>query len=580
MLTSMRRVFLPRHFLASGLLLLVLASLYVFFEAQRLQEEFLRQTEDKGTTLAKAMEASVKNAIVGNALLEDLIGQRLLDNARLIDQLLLSRRVDQALLKEISAMNRLQKIDLLDQQGQPWELAALPAMIARQKENEELFQRRLQTMSYMWGKRWRLPREKAENRAADLPPRVTGNDFWKGSVFGVAIGAHSFPGIIAVHANADYVLNFEKEMGVQSQIEDLGRHSDSEFIALLDSNLNVVAHTDRDRIGQQEKEPLVLRAKVDGKLFSQIVDSGAGKRYFEVVKPVALDESNLGFLKIGLSLGSMEVAWHNSLRAIITLGLAIVAAGILGMAAILHNQHSHMQEVKALEIEVLHRERLSALGNLAATVAHEIRNPLNAISMGLQRLKVEFQPTDDQEQYSRVTELMLGEVHRLNSIVEQFLSLARPLEIKPEALRVQDVLNELATLVEGEAQQSKVQIRVVAPPTLPLLMADREYLRQTLLNLILNGLQAMPEGGTLTLKANTSNGDFLISITDTGVGIAPENRRRIFEPYFTTKAKGSGLGLAIARRIIEAHGGKITVSGEADHGCCFQIALPLNGKEV
>ena len=580
MLSSMRRVFLPRHFAASGLLLLVLACLYVFFEAQRLQQEFLRQTEDKGTTLAKAMEASVKNAIVGNALLEDLIGQRLLDNARLIDQLLLSRRVDQALLKEISAMNRLQKIDLLDQQGQPWELAALPALMARQKENEELFQRRLQTISYMWGKRWRLPREKAENRAAELPPRVTGSEFWKGSVFGAAIGARSFPGIIAVHANADYVLNFEKEMGVQSQIEDLGRYSDSEFIALLDSNLNIVAHTDRDRIGQQEREPLVLRAKVDGQLFSQIVESGGGKRYFEVVKPVALDESNLGFLKIGLSLGSMEVAWHNSLRAIITLGLAIVAAGILGMAAILHNQHSHMEEVKALEIEVLQRERLSALGNLAATVAHEIRNPLNAISMGLQRLKVEFEPTDDQEQYSRVTELMLGEVHRLNSIVEQFLSLARPLKIKPEALRVQAVLNELATLVEGEAQQSKVQIRVVAPLTLPPLKADREYLRQTLLNLILNGLQAMPEGGTLTMEAKTSNGNFLISVTDTGIGIAPENRTRIFEPYFTTKAKGSGLGLAIARRIIEAHGGKITVTNEAGGGCRFLISLPINGVEV
>ena len=84
----------------------------------------------------------------------------------------------------------------------------------------------------------------------------------------------------------------------------------------------------------------------------------------------------------------------------------------------------------------------------------------------------------------------------------------------------------------------------------------------------------------MTLKANTSNGNCLISVMDTGVGIAPENRRRIFEPYFTTKAKGSGLGLAIARRIIEAHGGKITVSGEAGHGCCFQIALPLDGKEV
>jgi signal transduction histidine kinase len=580
MLSSMRRVFLPRHFAASGLLLLILASLYVFFEAQRLKQEFLRQTEDKGAALAKAMEASVRNAIVGNAVLEDLIEQRLLDNARLIDQLLLSRSVDQALLKEVSAMNRLQKIDLLDREGQPWELSALPAMIAGKKEGEELLQRRQQMISYMWGKRWRLPREKAENRAAELPPRIKDREFWKGSAIGVAVGARSFPGIIAIHANADYILNFEKEIGVQRQIQELGRESETEFVSFLDSNLNVVAHTDPGRIGQQEKEPLVLRAKGGRQLLSQIVESSGGKRYLEVVKPVVLDESNLGFLKIGLALGSMEVAWRNSLHAIIILGLAIVAAGILGMAAIFHNQRSHMQEVRALEAEVLNRERLSALGNVAATVAHEVRNPLNAISMGLQRLKVEFQPTQDEDEYSRLTEVMLGEVHRLNSIVEQFLGLARPLKIKPEELSVQDVLNEVATLVEGEAQQSKVQIRVVAPRTLPPLRADRDYLRQTLLNLILNGLQGMPHGGTLTLEANTSNGNFLITVTDTGIGIAPENLPRIFEPYFTTKARGSGLGLAISRRIIEAHGGTITGANKADGGCRFLISLPINGVEV
>jgi signal transduction histidine kinase len=576
----MRRVFLPRHFVASGLLLLSLASFYVFFEAQRLQQELLRQTEDKGTALAKAMEAGVRNAIVGNALLEDLIEQRLLDNARLIDQLLLSRRVDQALLKEVSAMNRLQKIDLLDREGQPWELSALPAMIAKKMEGEELLQRRQQMISYMWGKRWRLPKEKAEKPAAELPPRITTSEFWKGSVIGVAVGARSFPGIIAIHANADYILNFEKEIGVQRQIQELGRESETEFVSFLDSDLNVVAHTDRGRIGQQEKEPLVLRAKVDRRLFSQIVESGGGKRYLEVVQPVALDESNLGFLKIGLSLGSMEVAWRNSLRAIVILGLAILGAGILGMAAIFHNQNTHMIEVKALEAEVLHRERLSALGNLAAAVAHEVRNPLNTISIGLQRLKVEFQPTQDEDEYSRLTKLMLGEVHRLNSIVEQFLSLARPLEIKPEELAAQDVLNGLATLVEAEGRQSKVQIRVVAPLSLPPLKADREYLRQSLLNLTLNSLQAMPEGGTLTLEAKTSNGNFLISVTDTGTGIAPENRNRIFEPYFTTKAKGSGLGLAITRRIVEAHGGTITVTNEAHGGCRFLISLPINGVEV
>jgi len=576
----MRKVFLPRHFLESGLLLLVLASLYVFFEAQRLQQELLRQTEDKGTALAKAMETSVKNAIIGNALLEDLIRQRLVDNAGLIDELLLSRHVDQALLQEISAMNRLQKIDLLDEQGRPWKLAALPTVIARKKTREETVLPQRPTISYAWGKRWRLPTEKAEAKTGEPPTAIKDKEFWKGSAFGVAVGARSFPGIIAIHANADYIFNFEKAIGVQSQIEDLGRQSDSEFVAFLDSDLNVVAHTDRGRIGQQEKEPLVLKAKVERQLFSQIVERGGGKRYLEVVQPVALDESNLGFLKIGLSLGSMEIAWRNSLRAILILGLAILGAGILGMAAIFHNQHNHLLEVKALEAEVLHRERLSALGNLAAAVAHEVRNPLNAISMGLQRLKLEFQPTEDQEDYSRLAELMLGEVHRLNTIVEQFLSLARPFEIKPEVLPLPEILKELAALEDSDAKRSQVQIRIITAPNLPPLTADPSYLTQVLLNLMLNGLQAMPHGGTLTLEAKTSSSNFLIAVTDTGTGIAPENLARIFEPYFTTKAKGTGLGLAISRRIIEAHGGTLTATNESGGGCRFEISLPLKGAEM
>ncbi len=576
----MKRVFLPRHFLASGLLLLILASLYVLFEAQRLQQDLLRQTEDKGTALAKAMETSVKNAIVGNALLEDLIRQRLVDNAQLIDQLLLSRHVDQAMLNEISAMNRLQKIDLLDEQGRPWKLAVLPTVIAQKKAREETIQPQRPTISYAWGKRWRLPTEKADDKTSEPPPLIKGKEFWKGSAFGVAVGARSFPGMIAIHANADYIFNFEKAIGVQSQIEDLGRQSDSEFVSFLDSDLNVVAHTDPRRIGQQEKEPLVLKAKVDRQLFTQIIDSGGGKRYLEVVKPVALDEANLGFLKIGLSLGSMEVAWRNSLRAVVILGIAILAAGILGMAAIFHNQHSHLQEVKALEAEVLHRERLSALGNLAATVAHEVRNPLNAISMGLQRLKMEFQPAEDRDQYSHLTELLLGEARRINSIVEQFLSLARPIEIKAEALPLQEILKELAALQESHAKQSNVRIQVITAPNLPPLTADPSHLTQVLLNLMLNGLQAMPHGGTLTLEAKTSNGNFLIAVTDTGSGIDAENLRRIFEPYFTTKTKGTGLGLAISRRIIESHGGTITVSSEVGQGSRFEISLPLNGAEV
>ncbi len=175
---------------------------------------------------------------------------------------------------------------------------------------------------------------------------------------------------------------------------------------------------------------------------------------------------------------------------------------------------------------------------------------------------------------------MLGETHRLNSIVEQFLSLARPIEIQVETLPVPEVLKELVALEDSDAQRSHVQIRVIAAADLPALKADPNHLTQVLLNLMLNGLQAMPEGGTLTLEAKTSNSNFLIAVTDTGTGIAPENLSRIFEPYFTTKPQGSGLGLAISRRIIEAHGGTITVSNQAGGGCRFEVSLPLNGAKV
>jgi signal transduction histidine kinase len=250
------------------------------------------------------------------------------------------------------------------------------------------------------------------------------------------------------------------------------------------------------------------------------------------------------------------------------------------MAAIFYNQHSNMKEIKALEAEVTRREHLSALGNLAATVAHEIRNPLNAISMGLQRLKAEFHPAQDEDQYSHFLELIRGEVQRLNSIVEQFLSLARPLDLKQEEVRIEELLQELGMLAGSDAKLSKVQIKVVASPDLPPIRVDRNYFKQLLLNLMLNGIQAMPDGGTLTLEAETSRGNLDLSVADTGVGIAKEALPRIFEPYFTTKANGSGLGLAIARRIVEAHGGRITAESEVGRGSRFQVSIPLTGRET
>jgi len=576
----MKEIFLPRYFFASVVLLLVLVSAYAITESRRLRAELMRQTGAKGAALAEAIETGAKNAILVNSLLEEQIGQRLLDNARLIDRLLSSGAADQDFLKNLSSMNRLQKVELLDDQGRPWEPPTPPRTPAEMRERmlaqrgEGNFPPKPPFRMFMWGRHWPLPMQRKEN-SEELPPPLKEKKFWEGSVFGVAVGARSFPGVIAVHADAGYILNFKNEIGVQRQIEELGRQSDIEYIALLDGDLKIVAHTDRAFLNQQETDPLLTKVRSDGGELSRIVELDGGKRNYEIVKPIRLNGSTLGFLKLGLSMAPVERAWRNSLFSILVLGLAVLGVGVLGMAVIFYNQHSHMQEVKSLEAEVARRERLSALGDLAATVAHEIRNPLNAVSMGLQRLKGEFRPTEDEGEYARFIELMRGEVARLNRIVEEFLSLARPLELKPEETRIDDLLRELAALAAGDAAEAKVEIEVAAPPDLPTAALDRNYFKQVLLNLILNAIQAMPDGGRLTLAATAARGSLILAVTDTGAGIAKEILPRIFEPYFTTRTRGSGLGLAIARRIVEAHGGKLTAESEAGRGSRFEIAVPF-----
>ena len=575
----MRKIFLPRHFLASVALLLVLVSVYAFSEGQRLRGELMRQTEAKGRALAAALETGAKNAILGNTLLEEQISQRLLDNARLVDRLLVVGAVDQDVLQEISATNHLAKVELLDSEGRQWEPPPVPRTPIEMKERmhgtfgEESL-RHPPFRPFMWGRHW-PPSGQKPSASEDLPPPLKEKKFWEGSLFGVAVGARAFPGVIVVHADAEYILNFKDEIGVQRQIEELGRQSDIDYVALLDSSLKFVAHTDRGLVDQKETDPSILKVGADGQELSRIVELEAGKREYQILKPMRMNGSALGFLKIGLSLDPVDIAWRNSLSSMAVLGLAILTVGIFGMAVIFYNQHSHTQQVKALEAEVAHRERLSAMGNMAATVAHEIRNPLNSVSMGLQRLKGEFQPTQDEEQYSRFIELMRGEVQRLNSIVEDFLSLARPLEIKPEAVRIDALLQEIAMFAEGDAKSANVQIRVVVPHDLPTARVDKNYFKQVLLNLVLNGMQSMPHGGSLTLEAKVSRGNMIVIVADTGEGIPEETLSRIFEPYFTTKTKGAGLGLSIARRIVEAHGGTLTVDSAVGQGTRFRIAVPM-----
>ncbi len=573
--------FSPRYFLASIALLIVLVALYAGYAARRTQAELRTQMEQKGLALADAVETGSRAAIRSNALMEEMIGQRLLDNAHLVDELLRGP-FDPAELPRIARRNRLSRIELLDLDGQPWTppRQTPPAhgrmmdMMKDAPHGGTPAEMRRWMMRYMWGQRWA---QTPGPQGGEPPPAIKERKFREGSLFGVAIGARSFPGIIAVHADADYVLNFRKVAGVERQIEELGREAGVASVALLDRDLTVLVHSDPALVGQRRSDPTLAAALAEGRSFSRLVDDAAARPVFEVVRPLTLDGSRLGLLTIGFSTAPMERAWRQDVHSGVVLGVAVLVAGALGMGLIFYVQQRHLEEVRSLEMEMARRERLAALGDVAAAFAHEVRNPLNAVSMGLQRLRAEFAP-EPAADYARFVDVMQGEVRRLNAIVEQFIALARPLPLTPGPVALDDVLRELAALVEGQARTAGVTVRLALPPTLPPLVADRDRLKQVLLNLVVNALQAMSAGGTLTLRAEAGRDHVAVAVTDSGPGIPAEALTRIFDPYFTTKAGGLGLGLTIARRIVEAHGGSLEAESQPGRGTTFHVRLPRRGS--
>ena len=228
------------------------------------------------------------------------------------------------------------------------------------------------------------------------------------------------------------------------------------------------------------------------------------------------------------------------------------------------------------------RDRLAALGQMAAGLAHEIRNPLGSIKGAAQFLQpLEGPKTDGSTR--EFLDIIVEEVDRLNKIVSQFLDYARPYRGDPSPLDANDVVRKTINLIEKERGGSQVEITMNLLDGLPQVRADAQQLRQVFLNLTINALDAMPQGGRLqvstSLRRSTRRGAaaaFLeIRFRDDGIGIPPADLRNLFIPFFTTKEKGTGLGLPISQRIIENHGGTIEVRSQPGSGSTFTVLLPV-----
>jgi signal transduction histidine kinase len=264
-----------------------------------------------------------------------------------------------------------------------------------------------------------------------------------------------------------------------------------------------------------------------------------------------------------------------------------IVGSVLGVLADREKRRSQQLELLHRELAATYRElqdnfehlrraeQFSAIGQLAAGLAHEIRNPLASIEGAADLLRPGAVSDDMREEF---VQIIKKESKRLSRLLTELLDFARPRPPEYQEASIEGIVKSVANLVGVSAAKQNVEIRQHLSPGLPKIDCDPEQLRQVLLNLTMNALQAMPDGGKLDLRVYPQNASVAIEVRDEGLGIAPADVSKLFSPFYTTKKDGTGLGLAIAQKIMIAHGGWITVDNQKPHGAIFTAILPLHSS--
>jgi signal transduction histidine kinase len=568
-----RRAGLPNWLLRAPVVVAVLSLAGAVFVVSTIREiRGARATLDALTTghaeqVRRVVSESQGYALEAFEAWEMEAGDRLLVLAALTDQMVGVRRGSQALLDSLAEANSLVCLSV---RGADQHVLA-SAKVARDAHEELSCWNELTAGGI-------TDLKSGEARVLHLPVAEGG-----GYRLVVALRRPG-GGLVCAGMDPQAMTAARRRIGPGRLLQALGQLGRTAYLALQDGRGIHAATPNVDQLSSVADDTLLAGVLRTGHPASREVVF-AGRPTLETVSRLKVAGRPVSLLRVGMDLTDVRQEQAEMDRSLAVHSLLLLAALGAGAALLLASRRLAVaqaaweqarREVSALEAEQSRRERSFALGELASGVAHEIRNPLNAIGVVVQRLGREFTPTEGQDEFQQLTTTVRGEVGRINRIIEQFLHYARPAAASPRDVDLAALVRDIAALVRGRFDVKGVALEVNVPERLEAVV-DPDLLRQALHNLLDNALGACPVGAVTTVELRAERGQALLTVRDTGPGIARAELPRIFNLYHTTKSEGTGVGLAIVDQIATQHGGRASVVSEPGHGAAFTLELPLAG---
>lgn len=389
-------------------------------------------------------------------------------------------------------------------------------------------------------------------------------------------------------------------------------------ISIINTTDRIVASTDPKNVGKyitQRKKELIFQAELGQPMKSE-------GQVYNVTLPVISGGKQLGYVNLRVSAEDFDLFLQTSMKRRIAAALIVFALGTIvavslagwytapvervvraagavaagdlsaelpvdrrdeigALAESFNYMVRRLRDERDLRERLRKAEHLAGIGQFSQSIAHEIRNPLNFISLSIDHLREAYPPTDPAAagQFEVLCENMKKEIQRVSRFAQSFLEFGRPLELNRRPVSLAPLLEGVLSLVSAKAEHERIAI-VRDLEALPELELDPDFFRTCIYNLVLNAFQAMPGGGTLTLRTRVDFGHLALTVSDTGTGIPKEKLAKVFDPFFTTKTEGLGLGLALIKRVIEEHGGRVGIASEEGQGSVVTLFIPLGHQDV